>query len=80
MPRYYLNVEYLTSFGRDEEGAEFENPSAAMAEARAVAKELLVESIRCDRALVPKRVDVLDDASREVGTILVRDIVPRSIC
>ena len=85
MPRYFLNVEYAASlehsasFNEDVEGEEFETPSAALAEAKAVARELLVESIRCDSALVPRRIHVLDALSQEIGTIQIKDMVPPTI-
>lgn len=79
MARYFFNVDYGASCSDDPEGEEFDSPAAALTEARAVACELLAESIRCDSQTAPRRVVVCDAASHEIGSVALRDVVPPAI-
>lgn len=80
MPRYFLTIEhYDGQCWQDEDGADFPNLLTAVAEAREVVLELLIEAMRDDKARVPLRVIIADQTGTAVGTVTSISVVPAEL-
>ena len=80
MARYYLNVAfYNCDAAKDEEGAPFETPDAAMKEAQRSMRELVVHSVMDTEARIPREINIFDQDGIWIGVVSSRSVVPQSI-
>src|ERR1700749_2823496 len=64
--RYHFNIRDDKGLIRDEEGDELATLEAARDEARASARDMMMDDLRCGRAVPERRIEIADDR----GTVL----------
>jgi|1185.fasta_scaffold774948_1 hypothetical protein len=81
MARYFISTEYDSGNSyRDEEGSEFADLPSACDEARQSMRELVIDAWRCGiEARIPARMIVSDESGREVGSVLLKQIIPAAL-
>lgn len=80
MPRYYLNIEHDDGTAvLDEQGADFTDLDAALAEARLVAIELVAEAMRDQQVRSPSRIVVADPTGAHIGDVSAGSVLPPSL-
>jgi hypothetical protein len=63
----------------DDEGVDLPDFSAARLEALLSARELLSEAIKSGTPEVPDAFVIVDDAGQTLGTVLLTDVLPKSM-
>lgn len=77
MPRFYLHIENGSDMLRDMDGAEFVSLSDALKEARAVAKDLMIDAVRSGREDVPECVVIAGDNDDELASVFIDEVLPQ---
>lgn len=75
MARYYFHIADDKRFTRDEEGMEFPSLDAALREAQASARDLLIQELKDNQAIDHRRVEVWDEDGRRIEVFPLRDLV-----
>jgi hypothetical protein len=76
VPRYYFHVGEL---GADPEGTVLADLKAARSEAVLAARELLAGYISAGRDVIPMKIVIADEANQVLGTVHMRDVLPRAL-
>lgn len=76
MTRYFFHIRHGERLIEDPDGQEFEDPAAALAEARRAAKDLVILAIQADRTVDDGSIEVHDDAGSLVGAVDLVDVLP----
>jgi hypothetical protein len=69
--RYHFNIRDAAGLISDDEGSEFADLNAARAEARASARDLAVDDLRCGVPVHPWRIEIADDDGMVLDSIHV---------
>jgi hypothetical protein len=69
--RYHFNIRDAAGLIPDDEGSEFADLNAARAEARASARDLAVDDLRCGVPVHPWRIEIADDDGMVLDSIHV---------
>lgn len=72
MPRFFFHVRDGDGLTEDPDGSELPDLAAALAEARAAARELVAERIRAGKGPDGRRFEVSDAAGRTLATVPFR--------
>ena len=75
MPLYYLHIRSRSQFIEDEEGAEFNEDSGAMAEAVRSARCLIKGDVGAGRLDLDQSIEVCDADGQRVGTVSFADAI-----
>jgi hypothetical protein len=79
MPRYYFHIRNADDMARDEEGTDLPDLDSARKAALACARELsaIADNEGADR--MRESISITDASGREVATVDIRDVLPRSL-
>jgi hypothetical protein len=73
MPRYYFHIRDAEGMSRDEEGTELPNLDSARREARASARDLIVDSMKSRKIVEGQTLEIMDSLGRLIETMSVKD-------
>lgn len=79
MARFYFHIEDKSELICDEEGLEFPNLDAAIAEAKHSARDFAAECIRAGTAVDGRNIRILDAEGRTLFQYAVKDVIAK-IC
>jgi hypothetical protein len=69
--RCHFNIRDTVGLIPDDEGSEFADLNAARVEARASARDLAVDDLRCGEPVRPWRIEIADDAGMVLDCVQV---------
>ena len=75
MPVYYFHVRDGELLLEDKDGTNLPNMDAALAEARASAREIAADSLKANEAIDSRKIEIVDGEGKVVGTISIREVV-----
>jgi hypothetical protein len=79
MRRFYFHLRQDGELVLDDEGIELPDVATARREAERGARELLAEAIKASKDTVPEAFVIADEHGREVDTVLLVAVLPKSL-
>jgi hypothetical protein len=79
MGRFYFHLRQEGQLVADDEGTELPNVTVARSEAEQGAREMLAEAIKTGRDTIPEAFIIADEHGREVDTVLLATLLPKSL-
>jgi hypothetical protein len=73
--RYFFHIRDGDRLVRDEEGTDLPNMDAARAEARASARDLMMEDLKSLRKKEKRWLEIANENGRVIETISIRDVL-----
>ena len=77
MPIYYFHVRDGALLLDDNVGTDLPNLDAAIAEARASAREIAADSLKANEAIDGRKIEIADGEGKVLGAIPIREVVDR---
>jgi hypothetical protein len=78
LPRYYFHIRSGDETALDDEGTDLPDLKAAHADALLAARELFAAGIKSAKNALPKGIVIADEAGKELGEVLLKDLLPAS--
>jgi hypothetical protein len=72
--RYFFHIKDADKVTRDLEGSVLSDPIAAGFEARMIAREFTIESLRGGSEIEGQQIEITDETGSVVETVVVRDM------
>jgi hypothetical protein len=72
--RYFFHIRDFKGGSSDQEGSELPDMDAARSEARACARELAIEELKCGQPIADRCIEITD-GGRVLESLLVRDVI-----
>jgi hypothetical protein len=70
--RYHFNIYDAAGLIPDEEGDEFATLEAARDEARASARDMVMDDLRCGRLVPERRIEIADGQGMVLGSVGIK--------
>ena len=75
MPTCFFHVRDGGLLLEDKDGTDLPDLDAAVAEARASAREIAADSLRSDEVIDGRTIEITDDTQAVLATVLIRDVL-----
>ncbi len=79
MPRYYLHLRERDGMIADQDGIDFPDLQAAMADAKQSIREMVAERIASAEELDIRSIQICDETGRDVGTVTLAAAISATI-
>jgi hypothetical protein len=76
---FFFHLQFSERLLKDDVGSDFPNLPAAKREARATARDMLVEAIKFKHKMVPDAVVIADSSGRTLHTLPLTAVLPEPL-
>lgn len=73
--RYFFNIREGNEVIPDNEGDELADPAEAAFEARMIARDMVIETLRAGREIDGRQIEITDESGNVIQTMKVRAVV-----